>query len=80
MHEDIKDPLSDMIRLLNEKKDTALIRKWGVWLLKRDPERGLKVHFHSPVEPVSCILIGSYDEAPHPQRFRQAAGKTGRGP
>lgn len=43
MHEDIKDPLSDMIRLLNEKKDTALIRKWGVWLLKRDPERGLKL-------------------------------------
>jgi hypothetical protein len=42
-----------MITLLTEQKDAALIRKWGVWLMKRDPERGLKVRFHSPVKPVS---------------------------
>jgi len=45
-----------MITFLTETKDRALIRHWGVWLMKRDPERGLKVHFHSSV-PASWILI-----------------------
>ncbi|KAF8064149.1 hypothetical protein FPV67DRAFT_1503662 [Lyophyllum atratum] len=41
--EDIKDPLSDMITLLTEKRDRALTQRWGLWLIKRDPERGLKL-------------------------------------
>lgn len=41
--QDIKDPIDDMITLLTEKKDRALTQKWGIWLTKQDPERGLKV-------------------------------------
>ncbi|RDB17168.1 Transforming growth factor-beta receptor-associated protein 1 [Hypsizygus marmoreus] len=41
--EDIKDPLSDMMALLNEKRDRSLTQKWGLWLTKRDPENGLKL-------------------------------------
>jgi len=32
-----------MINLLTEKRDKALTQRWGIWLTKRDPERGLKV-------------------------------------
>jgi hypothetical protein len=49
MDAEIKDPVSDMITLLVEKNDRALIRQWGVWLMKRDSERGLKVHFPKSV-------------------------------
>ncbi|KAJ3492453.1 hypothetical protein NLJ89_g11233 [Agrocybe chaxingu] len=41
--DDIQDPLSQMIALLAEKKDKALTQRWGLWLTKRDPERGLKL-------------------------------------
>ncbi|KAF5384226.1 hypothetical protein D9615_003441 [Tricholomella constricta] len=41
--EDVKDPLSDMIALLTEKRDRALTQHWGLWLTQRDPERGLKL-------------------------------------
>ncbi|KAF9479756.1 hypothetical protein BDN70DRAFT_906111 [Pholiota conissans] len=41
--EDIKDPLSQMIDLLNEKKDRALTQRWGLWLTKLDPDKGLKL-------------------------------------
>jgi len=43
--EDIKDPLLQMVNLLTEKRDRALTQKWGIWLTKRDPEKGLKVNF-----------------------------------
>jgi hypothetical protein len=49
MDTEIKDPVSDMVALLTEKKDRVLICQWGVWLMKRDPERGLKVRFPHPV-------------------------------
>jgi hypothetical protein len=42
--DDIHDPISNMVTLLNEKRDRALTQKWGIWLTKRDPERGLKVN------------------------------------
>lgn len=41
--EDIKDPLSQMINLLAEKRDRTLTQRWGIWLTKLDPEKGLKV-------------------------------------
>ncbi|ESK88536.1 transforming growth factor-beta receptor-associated protein 1 [Moniliophthora roreri MCA 2997] len=41
--EDIKDPLSSIISLVTDKRDRALSQKWGVWLTKRDPDRGLKL-------------------------------------
>lgn len=34
-----------MVSLLTEKKDRALIQQWGIWMTKRDPERGLKVKY-----------------------------------
>ncbi|THV05369.1 hypothetical protein K435DRAFT_961137 [Dendrothele bispora CBS 962.96] len=43
LDEDIKDPVADMISLLNEKKNRSLTQKWGLWLTKRDPDRGLKL-------------------------------------
>ncbi|KIM35684.1 hypothetical protein M413DRAFT_326838 [Hebeloma cylindrosporum] len=41
--EDIKDPLSQMITMLTEKRDKALTQRWGIWLTKIDPEKGLKL-------------------------------------
>ncbi|KDR79882.1 hypothetical protein GALMADRAFT_61975 [Galerina marginata CBS 339.88] len=41
--DDIKDPASQMFNLLTEKRDRMLTQRWGVWLTKRDPERGLKL-------------------------------------
>lgn len=41
--EDIEHPLEDMFNLLMEKKDRVLSQRWGLWLTKRDPERGLKL-------------------------------------
>ncbi|KAG1760429.1 hypothetical protein EDD22DRAFT_901244 [Suillus occidentalis] len=39
----VLDPLSDMFALLESKqgRDRAMLRKWGVWLTVRDPQRGL---------------------------------------
>lgn len=39
----VLDPLSDMFALLESKqgRDRAMLRRWGVWLTVRDPERGL---------------------------------------
>lgn len=41
--EDIKDPLSEIITLVTTKRDRTLTQKWGLWLTKIDPSRGLKV-------------------------------------
>lgn len=46
--EDIKDPLSEITTLLAEKRDRALTQKWGLWLTRIDPERGLKVRAYTP--------------------------------
>lgn len=42
---DIKDPKTQMIALLSEKRDKALTQRWGLWLTKRDPESGLKASY-----------------------------------
>jgi hypothetical protein len=34
-----------MITLLTEKRDKALTQRWGIWLTKIDPEKGLKVRY-----------------------------------
>ncbi|GJJ14976.1 hypothetical protein Clacol_009246 [Clathrus columnatus] len=41
--EDIQDPLGKMINLLSEVKERELIQKWGLWLVQRVPEAGLKL-------------------------------------
>ncbi|KAG6827884.1 hypothetical protein H0H92_010093 [Tricholoma furcatifolium] len=41
--EHIPDPLSNMMALLTEKRDRALTQQWGLWLIKRDLERGLQL-------------------------------------
>ncbi|KAI0337403.1 hypothetical protein BDW22DRAFT_1409963 [Trametopsis cervina] len=43
MDEDVHDPLESIFTFLAEKKDKALIQEWGVWLLKWEPERALKL-------------------------------------
>ncbi|KAF8878713.1 hypothetical protein BD779DRAFT_1676706 [Infundibulicybe gibba] len=43
MDEAVPDPLSDMIARLTEKRDRALIYKWGAWITKWDVERGMKL-------------------------------------
>jgi len=40
---DITDPLSQIFDFLSEKRDNALFKQWGIWLIKRGPARGLKV-------------------------------------
>jgi vacuolar protein sorting-associated protein 3 len=44
--EDVRDPLESMFTFLVEKKDQRLSQEWGVWLLKWEPERALKVWDH----------------------------------
>ncbi|TFK73410.1 hypothetical protein BDN72DRAFT_834818 [Pluteus cervinus] len=46
--DDVKDPLSEMVALLSEKTkdregDRALLRRWVVWIIGRDAERGLQL-------------------------------------
>ncbi|KIL67469.1 hypothetical protein M378DRAFT_191514 [Amanita muscaria Koide BX008] len=41
--EQITNPVSEMVALLQEKKDRALTQKWAIWLLRQDPERGIKL-------------------------------------
>lgn len=43
MDEDVSDPLANMFTYLQEKRDKALAQEWGVWLVKWDSERALKV-------------------------------------
>ena len=44
--EDVHDPLSSMFSLLTEKRDKALAQHWGLWLLKYDQDRAMKVRKH----------------------------------
>ena len=54
MDERISEPVSGVVELLQEKKDRALTQKWAVWLVKRDPEHGIKVRISS-VNAFECI-------------------------
>lgn len=40
--DDIKDPIEEILNLLNNSKNRSLTQKWGLWLTRRDPERGIK--------------------------------------
>ncbi|TFK19356.1 hypothetical protein FA15DRAFT_674517 [Coprinopsis marcescibilis] len=40
---DISEPLLDMLSLLTKKRDKALTQKWGIWLLNRDQEAGIRL-------------------------------------
>ena len=39
----MQDPLSSMVNFLTEKRDKAMVQEWGVWLLKYDNDRAMKV-------------------------------------
>ena len=41
--EDVHDPLASMFNFLNEKREKALAQQWGLWLLKYDQEKAMKV-------------------------------------
>ncbi|KAJ7109430.1 hypothetical protein C8R44DRAFT_802494 [Mycena epipterygia] len=41
--DDIRDPIEDMLSLLTNSKNRALTQKWGLWLTRRDPERGIRL-------------------------------------
>ncbi|KAJ7685236.1 hypothetical protein DFH06DRAFT_1357108, partial [Mycena polygramma] len=41
--DDIQDPIDQMLNLLQNAKNRALIQKWGLWLTRRDPERGIRL-------------------------------------
>ncbi|KAF8212185.1 hypothetical protein K438DRAFT_1957954 [Mycena galopus ATCC 62051] len=41
--DDIKDPIEDMLQLLTNSKNRVLTQKWGLWLTRRDPERGIRL-------------------------------------
>ncbi|KAL0068079.1 hypothetical protein AAF712_004739 [Marasmius tenuissimus] len=43
MDDDIPDPITSIVSLITDKRDRALTQQWGLWLTKRDPERGLKL-------------------------------------
>ncbi|KAF8632341.1 hypothetical protein AX15_001925 [Amanita polypyramis BW_CC] len=39
----MRNPVSDMMDLLQDKKDRALVQKWAIWLIKRDYAQGIKL-------------------------------------
>ncbi|KAJ7449862.1 hypothetical protein FB451DRAFT_1530211, partial [Mycena latifolia] len=41
--DDIPNPTDDILSLLTNSKNRTLIQKWGLWLTRRDPERGIKL-------------------------------------
>ncbi|KAJ6547615.1 hypothetical protein B0H19DRAFT_1075416 [Mycena capillaripes] len=41
--DDIKDPIAEILNLLNNSKNRLLTQKWGLWLTRRDPERGIQL-------------------------------------
>ncbi|KAJ6596948.1 hypothetical protein DFH09DRAFT_106793 [Mycena vulgaris] len=41
--DDILNPTEDMVSLLTSSKNRALTQKWGLWLTRRDPERGIRL-------------------------------------
>ncbi|KAJ7632673.1 hypothetical protein FB45DRAFT_913126 [Roridomyces roridus] len=41
--DDIPDPTQDMLSLLINSRNRTLTQKWGLWLTRRDPERGMKL-------------------------------------
>ncbi len=43
IEEDIPTPLTDIADLLNKTKDLSLVKTWGLWLVKKDVDLGLKV-------------------------------------
>lgn len=55
--EEIVDPLSQMIALLTEKRDRTLTQQWGIWLVKRDADRALKVVCHFMVRHWEFTVI-----------------------
>lgn len=76
--EDVKDPLSSMFTLLSEKRDRKLTQQWGIWLIKRDPERALKVL--SPIRIVFRLLLTyaiAADITGHRKTERQARRRPG---
>jgi len=58
--ETINDPLSEMVNLLVEKRDRTLSQQWGIWLVKRNQERGLKVW---PVFYTKVVLFNPFNLA-----------------
>lgn len=74
--EDVHDPLESMFTYLTERKDKNLIQEWGVWLLKWDSERALKVLTKPYLELypllLSTLLSSVFSPAaPHVVRGKQ---------
>ncbi|CED83238.1 Vacuolar assembly/sorting proteins VPS39/VAM6/VPS3 [Phaffia rhodozyma] len=42
-----RDPMNEILSLLAQSEDIPLVRKWGLWVVARDPERGLSLFIHS---------------------------------
>ena len=49
------DPLNSMITFLNEKRDKPLAQEWGIWLLKYDQEKAMRVC----LSPQTSVCIGT---------------------
>lgn len=39
----VRDPVDEVLSILAASEDAALVRKYGLWVVKRDWERGLEV-------------------------------------
>lgn len=44
----IRDPVDEVLSILAASEDVPLVRKYGLWVVKRDWERGLEVSSVSP--------------------------------
>lgn len=56
---DIKNPLAKMTELLNKTTNRSLVKQWGIWIVVKDPDLGLKVCD-------SCILCITFRELMRP--------------
>lgn len=74
MDEDVKDPVEDMLNLLSSSKNRILTQKWGLWLTRRDPERGIRVNTKSYCQRL-CINPLHYSFSCHEKRGSDHTGQ-----
>ncbi|KAL7416423.1 hypothetical protein BDY24DRAFT_233923 [Mrakia frigida] len=46
----VRDPVDEVLSILAASEDAALVRKYGLWVVKRDWERGLELFTHSGLD------------------------------
>lgn len=68
---DIDDPLGRVVTILKETKDRQILQKYALWLIKHDPDAGLKVGLLKP-QLMTLHSIDTFFIATHISRGTKA--------